>query len=154
MKTNSLRGFTLIETLVYLAIFSFIVAVVVPSFMAVEFWAVRQSATESTLADQYFVDQYVRNMVEHGGVVMSPPVGGYADFFSVRTHAGEILSITTNASGTLMFRGGHGGDKPLHDNGWSVEHFSVYRVEESFGESVTYSFNRGASSTIFLYRIK
>ena len=150
---NCRRGFTLIETLIYLGIFALLVSVLVPSFFVFEYQSAHIEQNASLLSDRLFVDWYIRSLVEEAHEIVMPTADAFANEITVRTSVGHVVTLAKNASSTLELR--RSGHEPiaLHDPLWRVEDFVVERkTEASFGEVVTYSFggNR-ASTSIFLY---
>src|SRR3989344_4597353 len=132
------RGFTLIETLVYLALFALIVGGVVASAYAlIETSGYNQTAS-MLQEEQSFLLARFASTVETAQSVEVPAAGAAGPAFSVSAHDGTTVTMT-GSGGTLVLAG-----QPL--NNTNVSASEVTFTHASGPESMTLSFTLSAQT--------
>lgn len=113
------QGFTLVETIVYLAIFSIVATSVMSVFFSFESTAAQINERSAELADRMFIESVFRNSL-------------------LTHHEGDIVFLA--ASSTLMYK-----NTPLHGSRLKISDFIVtqdasatkYFLKDNFFEGTT-----------------
>lgn len=99
------KGFTLIETIIYFAIFSIITASIVPVFFSFESTAGQINERAAELGDRMFIESVIRNLV-------------------ASADEGDI--VLAHASSTLMYK-----NTPLHGERLKITDFVITKKATS-----------------------
>lgn len=149
-------GFSLVETLIYLAILSMIMSVLVPTFYTLESLRDRIVKTSEALNDRIFIESQIRQLLKTQTEIIEPRRDTSADELILDVAAGnsnedlftfrlENQKLTLNAT-------------PLHGDGYLVKSFNARRLStDEFGnefgifEIIQYEYDFGTSSvSIFI----
>lgn len=117
--TQTHKGFTLIETIIYFAIFSIIVSSIIPVFFNFESAAAQINERAAELGDRMFIEAVIRNLLKSGR---------------------ESEIVLMQASSTLMYQ-----NFPLHGTRLKTTDFRIiknatsteYFLQNNFFEGTT-----------------
>lgn len=153
-----MKGFTLIETLVYLALFALIVGGVVASAYALFETSGYNQTASMVLEEQGFVLARFARVVEAAQSIDSPAAGASGPAMTVTTYDGTMVTMA-GSGGTLAFAG-----QSLSNTNVLVSDVIFTHTSALGAESVTFSFTmsaqtpegrsvrRGASLTEYLHK--
>ena len=104
------KGLTLIETVLYIALLSFLIVTAIPMLIDLNTWRSKQTAFENAISEFVFLEGQIRNLIKEADSVDVPHVG---------ESSGE-LRVETSDHGTVSFLGVNrmvlmkiGNDEPL-----------------------------------------
>ena len=103
------KGFTLIETIIYFAIFSIITASLVPVFFSFESTAATSNERAAELCDRIFIESVVRNLVANAdeGDIVLVRASSTLMYKNTLLHGGRLkvtdFNITKKATSTDYF---------------------------------------------------
>lgn len=80
--TNMNKGITLIETVIYLALFSFLITTMLPCFFDTNIWRARLEKNAAIVSDHLFIEGVLADLVRNSDEVKREDLGGNFDFIN------------------------------------------------------------------------
>lgn len=131
-KPNKITGFSLIETLIYLAILSLIMATLAPTLFTLESLKIRARNSGIEISDRMFVDSHLKNLLNRQETIIQPAENAKSKELKIRVKGNLVFTVhqRTEAefaeSGLVLIEDS---DEPqgLHSQSLKIKDFNLER---------------------------
>ena len=145
------KGLTLIETILYLGLLSFLLSAAMPLLLNLYFEQSTQTTFAEATQEYVFTEAKVRNLINTAGAVTSPRAGEFSD--TLRVNDANQNTTTIFLNGKTLFMDKNNETLVLNSTSTPVTNLSFYQSEGtgiktiSFGIEIS-SFNFGTTSYV------
>lgn len=119
------KGLTLIETLLYIALLSFLLVALMPLLINLNYWRSGEKEMQNAMNDYLFIESTIRNILHTSELVEEPDNDELDNRLVVKLRNGEGVKIYLD-SGRIWLKNSEG-VFPLHPTSTKVSSFSFLK---------------------------
>lgn len=127
------RGFTLVEIVVYLSLFSMVFVLTMPIFVEQNYWRAEVESGNDSLLDYIFIKSVIESAIKDSEIVFEPDSNELSEMLSVEIDGGRALFFLRDGS---LLREIDGVEILLHSTSTRVDGLNFFITENSGFESL------------------
>ncbi len=107
------KGLTLIEVILYIALFSIFIVVAIPVLINLQTWQSKQKTIADATQEFLFLEGKIQHILSEADSIQEPRPGQFTENLSVTAHGGERYQIS-NHHGLISIQKNNEELEPLH----------------------------------------